>query len=167
MRCIRRGGEPSAIARPCRANSLWIAEGGIGNERSNRYANFLFAIRIDERQRVVENVGVAVPFLGIGYRPLRHSSRIGTRKPALRPTEIPRPKIIEARLGIAFLAGERQRRGHTAGTLSEPSHARHSHTCPLRYSSMLKMNRTENETGSLPRDPTSDGSIATTTTPVT
>jgi hypothetical protein len=35
-----------------------------------------------------------------------HKRRIRPRKPPLRPTQIPRPKIIQPRLPIPFLAGK-------------------------------------------------------------
>lgn len=53
---------------------------------------------INERQRIVPHVAIQVPTLRL--------VRILVRKRlALRPTVIPRPKVIEARLRIAFFGG--------------------------------------------------------------
>lgn len=63
------------------------------------------AVGIYVAQRVVQGRGVLIPTLRIFHQAGEHL-RVRTGKPPLRPGEVPRPRVIEARLPISFFAGE-------------------------------------------------------------
>ena len=60
---------------------------------------------INVTQRVVQSVCVAIEGLGI-LRSKRAEERVRTGKSSLCSAEVSSPKVIEARLGIPFLAGK-------------------------------------------------------------
>jgi len=60
---------------------------------------------INVLQRVVPNIGIPIPTLRV-FQMLVSKQGIRAYKPPLRPREVSRPEVIEARLGIPFFAGD-------------------------------------------------------------
>lgn len=91
--------------------------GDITLERDGKFE--VFSSRIYVLQRVVPGVDILVEALRVSDERLKALlvvlvsalpgqpvKRVRAGKPALRSREVPRPKVIEARLGISFLAGK-------------------------------------------------------------
>jgi hypothetical protein len=82
-------------------------------KESNDSVPWCLAIRICVAERVVQRVAVRISTL----RQQQVSTGvfgIGRREPSLRARHIPSPEVIEARLGIPFLAGKAVRISRTA-----------------------------------------------------
>ena len=92
-------------------------------------------IRIRQHQRIVLNISVKIERLRVAKVRIRHRLRdrrpIRTRPPPLRPTKIPCPKVIEARLGISFFAGKTDRHFTVCFVPVVPTATLHSSTSAL------------------------------------